>query len=112
MLTHVLNGRLTLDRLVDLASAGPARIYQIARKGRIVRGYDADLAIVDLKKSAILKREWIASKCGWSPYEGRLLKGWPVHVLLRGHVAVRDGELQGEPRGEMVRFADTYPGER
>lgn len=106
MLTHVMAGRLTLERLVDLGCAGPARIYQIARKGRIARGYDADFAIVDLKKAQLLQREWIVSKCGWSPYEGQLLKGWPIHTVLRGHVAVRDGALQSSPRGERVRFLD------
>lgn len=111
MLTHVTNGKLTLDRLVDLASAGPARIFQIARKGRIARGYDADFAIVDLKKSQRLERSWIASKCGWSPYEGQVLTGWPVHTVLRGQAVVRDGELQGSlsegvARGEAVRFLD------
>ncbi|MDZ7637583.1 MAG: dihydroorotase [Bryobacterales bacterium] len=107
MLTHVLNGRLTLERLVDLTSAGPSRIFGIARKGRIARGYDADFAIVDLKRTEVLKREWIASKCGWSPYEGRLMKGWPVHTVLRGHIAVRDGELQGRPQGGEVGFVET-----
>lgn len=107
MLTHVLNGRLTLDRLVDLTSAGPSRIFGIARKGRIARGYDADFAIVDLKRSEVLKREWIASKCGWSPYEGRLLKGWPVHTVLRGEIAVRDGALQASARGREARFVET-----
>lgn len=106
MLTHVLNGRLTLERLVDLGCAGPARIFQIARKGRIARGYDADFAIVDLKKTQVLRREWIASKCGWSPYEGQLLKGWPVHTVLRGNVVVRDGELQAAPQGDRVHFLD------
>lgn len=107
MLTHVLNGKLTLDRLVDMSSAGPARIFQIARKGRIARGFDADFAIVDLKRSEVVKREWIASKCGWSPYEGRLLKGWPIHTVLRGRVVVRNGEIQGSPLGKAVEFVDT-----
>ncbi|MCU0228096.1 MAG: dihydroorotase [Bryobacterales bacterium] len=106
MLTHVLNGRLTLERLVDMTASGPARLFQIARKGRIARGYDADFAIVDLKKSQLLQRQWIASKCGWSPYEGQLLKGWPVHTVLRGQVVVRDGELQGAPVGQRTRFLD------
>ncbi len=106
MLTHVLNGRLTLDRLVDLGCSGPARLFQISRKGRIARGYDADFAIVDLKKSQLLQREWIASKCGWSPYEGQLLKGWPVHTVVRGTIVVRDGTLQGTPQGARVRFLD------
>ena len=49
MLDHVNAGRLTLERFVDLTSAGPARVFGIAGKGRIARGYDADFTIVDLK---------------------------------------------------------------
>src|SRR3546814_10729766 len=48
MLTHVAEGRLSLGRFVDLTSAGPARIYGIAGKGRIARGFDADFTVVDL----------------------------------------------------------------
>lgn len=110
MLTHVLNGRLSMARLVDLTSAGPARIFGIARKGRIARGYDADFAIVDLKRVGTLQREWIASKCGWSPYEGEELRGWPVHTILRGEVVVRDGALQGTPQGRAVEFVETLAG--
>ncbi|MCZ2156008.1 MAG: dihydroorotase [Bryobacterales bacterium] len=111
MLTHVLNGRLSMARLVDLASAGPARIFGIARKGRIARGYDADFAIVDLKRADTLRREWIASKCGWSPYEGEEFRGWPVHTILRGEVVVRDGALQGTPGGRAVEFVETLAGD-
>ena len=50
MLDHVNAGRLSLLRFVDLTSAGPARLFGIATKGRIAAGYDADLTIVDLKR--------------------------------------------------------------
>ena len=59
MLDHVNAGRLTLERFVDLTSAGPARLFGIAGKGRIAAGYDADLTIVDLKRSETITNEWV-----------------------------------------------------
>ena len=50
MLDHVNAGRLSLLRFVDLTSAGPARVFGIAAKGRIAAGYDADVTVVDLKR--------------------------------------------------------------
>ena len=70
MLDHVNAGRLSLARFVDLTSAGPARLFGIARKGRIAAGYDADLTIVDLKRRETITDRWIASRAGWTPYDG------------------------------------------
>jgi len=110
MLDHVNAGRLTLARLVDLTSAGPARIYGIAGKGRIARGYDADLTLIDLEAEREITLDWLASKCGWSPFEGTRVRGWPMATIIRGQIVVRDGELQAQPSGQPVRFTDTLPG--
>jgi dihydroorotase len=107
MLDHVAAGRLDLARLVDLTAAGPARIFGIARKGRLVCGYDADLVLVDLRSRRRVERGWLASRAGWSPYEDRELTGWPVTTIVRGRVVARDGALQGEPEGRPVRFIET-----
>jgi dihydroorotase len=103
MLDHVNKGRLSLARFVDLTSAGPQRIFGIAGKGRIAVGYDADLTIVDLKLQKTITDDWIASKCGWTPFAGRNVQGWPVGTILRGNIAMWDGEL-GQPSGAPVRF--------
>ena len=100
MLDHVNKGRLSLARFVDLTSAGPQRIFGIAGKGRIAVGYDADLTIVDLKLQKTITDDWIASKCGWTPFAGRNVKGWPVGTILRGNIAMWDGEL-----GQALRRA-------
>jgi dihydroorotase len=107
MLDHMSAGRLTLERLVDLTSAGPARIYGIAGKGRIAVGYDADLTVVDLKARRTIRNDWIASRCGWTPFDGMTVTGWPVATILRGTFAMRDGQLVGDPRGQPVRFGET-----
>jgi dihydroorotase len=106
MLDHVNAGRLSLERLVDLVSAGPARVYNVAGKGRIAAGYDADLTLVDLARRQTITNGWIASRAGWTPFEDMTVKGWPVATVVRGAPAMRDGELTGKPRGRPVRFGE------
>ena len=107
MLDHVNAGRLTLERFVDLTSTGPARVFGIAGKGPIARGYDADFTIVDLKAKRRIENRWIASRCGWTPYDGVETTGWPVATILRGSIAVRDGALEGTAKGRPLRFLET-----
>ena len=109
MLDHVNAGRLTLERFVDMTSAGPMRLFGIAGKGRIAAGYDADFTIVDLKRQAKISDQWIRSKCGWTPYDGVSVTGWPVGTIVRGHRVMWDGDLVAPARGEAVRFHDTLP---
>src|SRR5262249_60543897 len=92
LLDHMAQGRLTLERLVDLTSAGPARIYSIAGKGRIAVGYDADVTLVDLKARRIIRREWMATRSGWTPFEGREGQGWPKAAIGRGRVGMAGDE--------------------
>jgi dihydroorotase len=108
MLDHVNEGRLSLARFVDLTSAGPQRIFGIAGKGRIAVGYDADLTIVDLKAKRVIGNDWIGSKCGWTPFAGRKVKGFPVGTVVRGRRAMWEGEL-GQPGGKPVRFGEALP---
>lgn len=107
MLDHVNAGRLSLARFVDLTSAGPQRLFNIAGKGRIMTGYDADLTIVDLKREEMITNEWIASRAGWTPYDGVKVKGWPVGTFLRGQRVMWQGELTAPSQGEPVRFMET-----
>jgi dihydroorotase len=109
MLDHVNAGRLSLARLVDLTSAGPARLFGIARKGRIAAGYDADLTIVDLKRRETISNAWMASRAGWTPYDGVTVTGWPTMTLVRGRVVMREGEILGSAAGQAVRFLETLP---
>src|SRR5579863_10780895 len=106
MLDHVNAGRLSISRLVDLTSAGPARIYNIACKGRIAAGYDADFTIVDLKRSETITNKWVASRAGWTPYDGMRVTGWPKATIVRGHIVMREDELQAAPVGEPMRFGE------
>lgn len=111
LLDHAANGRLTLQRVIELTSAGAQRVFGLTGKGRIVAGYDADFTIVDLKKRWTIEDSWLASRAGWSPFTGMALTGKPVGTIVRGHVAMWEGTLGDAPRGEPMRFETTgFPG--
>ncbi len=104
LLDHAAAGRLTLQRVIDLTSAGAQRIFGIAGKGRIAAGYDADFTVVDLKKRWTIDAQWLASRCGWSPFTGMTLTGKPIGTIIRGGVAMWEDSLGDAPAGEPVRF--------
>jgi dihydroorotase len=107
MLDHVNAGRLSLQRFVDLTSAGPKRLFGIANKGRVAVGYDADLTVVDMKREQIIRNDWIASRCGWTPYDGVTVKGWAIGTVVRGKRVMWDGQITQLSAGESVRFEDS-----
>jgi len=109
LLDHVNEGRLTLERFVDLTSAGAARLFGIAGKGRIARGYDADFTVVDLKAKKKIENSWIASKCGWTPFDGMETTGWALATIIRGQTIMRDRALMASGQGAPIRFVETLP---
>jgi dihydroorotase len=104
MLDHVNAGRLTLERLVELVSSNPARLFGIKGKGRLVKGNDGDLTLVDLSAPRTITDDWIASRCGWTPFNGRMVTGWPVATVIRGRVVMREDEVIDKPTGAPLRF--------
>jgi len=108
MLDHVVAGRLTLQRLIELTSAGPQRVFGLVTKGRIAAGYDADFSIVDLKARWTIEESWLASRCGWSPFTGMTLTGRPVGTIVRGDRVMWDGGLANRATGRPIRFESTY----
>ena len=104
MLNHVNAGRLSLMRMVDLMCAGPARVYGVVGKGRLAAGYDADFTLVDMRRQRVIEDSWIVSPCGWTPFAGMKITGWPVATIVRGQAVMREDEVIGEPRGKLVRF--------
>jgi dihydroorotase len=109
MLNHVAEGRLSLARFVDMTSHGPHRLFALAGKGRIALGYDADLTIVDLKRRETITDGWIASTCGWTPYNGMDVTGWPVGTVVRGERIMWEGDLTAPSRGEAAHFHESLP---
>ena len=110
MLTHVAEGRLTLERFVDLTSAGAQRIFGIAGKGRLAVGWDADLTIVDLKARRTIRNAEMATRVGWTPFDGLEARGWPMATIIRGQVVMRDGELALAGQGRPIRFLENLGG--
>ena len=106
MLDHVNAGKLSLARFVDLTSAGPNRLFGIARKGRIALGYDADFTVVDLKRRETITNAKVGSRAGWTPYDGVTVTGWPVGTILRGQRVMWDGEIVTPGRGEAMTFGE------
>ncbi len=109
LLTHVANGKMTLERFVDMTSHGVQRIFGLADKGRMARGYDADLTIVDMNAKRTIRHKDMATRSGWTPFDGFEAKAWPMATIVRGRVVMRDDEVVAPAMGEPVRFLETLP---
>jgi dihydroorotase len=104
MLTQAMQGRCTVAQVSQWMSSAVAKAYRIPNKGAISPGYDADLVLVDLHTYKPVRREDLQSKCGWSPFEGWNLTGWPVLTLVGGQIAYERGTLHTEVRGRALQF--------
>jgi dihydropyrimidinase/dihydroorotase len=110
MLSEGVNkGRISIERLVELCCENPARLNGLyPKKGTLQIGADADIVVVDLNKTKKLTRDMVHTKVGWSIYEGREIKGWPIMTILRGKVLMRwtdgtnDREIVADPMGEYI----------
>jgi dihydroorotase len=104
MLNEVHQGRCTLSDVAHWMCDAPARVWDIVNKGRIAVGYDADLVLVDLNRTRVVQNEEQLTKCGWSPWHGAALSGWPVRTWVMGHEVYRDGEFNTERAGFEAQF--------
>jgi dihydroorotase len=95
LLPHAARGRVPLARLLD-ASVAAARVFGLSRKGALAPGMDADFAVYDLAREEPVRASAMASKAGWTPFEG-LPAVFPRHVFLRGGTVVEEGRLVGTP---------------
>ena len=87
-------GRLDLNAFVALTATNHAKLYGLyPKKGTIAVGSDADIAIWDPERETTVTAGMLHDNVGYTPYEGRRLRGWPVTVLSRGRVVVEDGKL-------------------
>ncbi len=100
MLQHVRDKHLALTTVVRALCERPGEMFGI-KKGRIDIGYDADLIVVDFADGQDIRADDLYSKCGWTPYEG-MPAVFPKAVVVRGELAMKDGERAGELRGRDV----------
>ena len=102
-------GRMDITTFVAITATNPAKMYGLhPRKGTIAVGSDADIAIWDPDKKVTITYDLLHDNSGYTPYEGRVVTGWPVTVLSRGRVVVRDGALQAE-RGSGMFIPCDHP---
>ncbi|HLA81936.1 MAG TPA: dihydroorotase family protein, partial [Thermoleophilia bacterium] len=104
MLNEVSAGVLSLNRLVELCSETPARVFGIfPRKGALAIGSDADMTIVDMHREAIIRSSDQHTKAGFTPFDGWKVKGQPVMTIVTGKVVMENGKLvEDGPRGKFV----------
>ena len=104
MLTQAMEGRCTIAQVSNWMSTAAAKAYGIPNKGAIAPGYDADIVLVDLDNYHQVLREELKTKCGWSPFEGWNLTGWPVITIVGGQIVYERGVLHTEVRGKALSF--------
>ncbi|AFY60900.1 dihydroorotase [Synechococcus sp. PCC 6312] len=104
MLTQAKQGKCTIAQVSQWMSFNVAQAYKIPNKGLIATGYDADVILVDMNTYKPVVREELFTKCGWSPFEGWNLTGWPVYTIVGGQVAYGNGKLNTDVRGNPLEF--------
>jgi dihydroorotase len=104
LLNEVNLGRCSLSQVVAWMCAAPARVWNLARKGQIKEGFDADVVLVDLNMSQTVRNADQLTKCGWSPWDGVTLQGWPVRTWVMGRTVWQNGQVQDDVRGTEVTF--------
>ena len=105
MLNHVNDGKLKIKQLIRLICENPIKIFNIKDKGFIRESFDADLTIIDMNKISTIDNNNIASKCGWTPFHGKKVKGFPVYTIVNGITKMKNGSILGEPEGEPLHFS-------
>lgn len=110
MLDCVNAGICSLESVVHWMCDAPARVWDMVEKGRIAEGYDADLVLVDLGKKQTVRNQTQVTKCGWSPWDGVSLQGWPVRTLVKGHTVFLNGQFDETVRGSEIEFDHSLGG--
>lgn len=104
MLNHIHNKKMSLERFVEMVTENPRRMFNVKNKGRIQIGFDADFTVVDLKKEVTITNKWIASKCGYTPFDGMKVTGWPTHTIIRGQLIMTEDTVVAPSKGHPISF--------
>jgi dihydroorotase len=104
MLTQAMAGKCSIEQVANWMSTAVAQAYNIPNKGAISIGYDADLVLVDVENYHLVERASLETKCGWSPFEGWNLTGYPVYTIVNGNVVFDRGTINSGVKGKALRF--------
>ena len=104
MLNHTHKSDIDIKHIVKWMCENPAKIYNIKNKGYLREGYDADITLVDLNKEKVVSGKNMQSKCGWSAFDGKTLKGWPVMTIVNGNVVFENEQINDKIKGKKVIF--------
>ncbi len=108
LLDAVNKNKLTLQQVIDLTSRNPAKIFRIKNKGQLKEGYDADLTVIDMNLEKEVKADALLSKSKWSPFEGKVLKGWPITTIVNGNIVYDKGNVF-EIRSKEIKYEKPKP---
>ena len=104
-LTAALEGKISLERVIEACCTAPAKLFKLKDKGAIEIGRHADLVLVDMDTEYEVRDEDVLSLVGWTPYAGRKFKGRPVRTILRGKTVFLNGKVIGEKGGGQQAMA-------
>ncbi len=105
MLTQAIAGKCTIEQVSQWMSTAVAKAYNIPNKGAIAIGYDADLILVDVENYHPVTRADLETKCGWSPFEGWDLTGYPSYTIVNGNVVYDRGKINSDVKGKALQFS-------
>ena len=103
MLEHCHQGKITLEKLVELVCENPAKLYNLNGKGFVQEGYDADLTLIDPHQVHTITNEEQESRTGWTPFDGNRVTGMPVATIVQGKIVMHNLKLTGKRSGAPIR---------
>jgi dihydroorotase len=104
LLNEVSKKTISITNVVELTSFNPIKRFKVKDKGLIKEGYDADFTFVDLSMTKKISNKLIQSKCGWTPFHGMKVTGWPVGTMINGNKVFWNEKIIGKPIGKPVKF--------
>jgi dihydroorotase len=99
-----LQGKISLEKMVEKICHNPAQLFDIDRRGYVREGYFADLVLVDLNAPYTVSKENLHYKCGWSPLEGETFQAQVTHTFVNGHLAYENGQFSNQKASMAVAF--------
>ncbi|WP_027076916.1 dihydroorotase [Maribacter antarcticus] len=104
MLEKHLEGKISLETMVQKMCHNPAILFQVKKRGYVREGFYADLAVVNLNSPWKVTKENIAYKCGWSPFENQTFKASVTHTFINGHLAYENGMFSEKRNAKRLTF--------